>query len=128
MKWSCFFVQRASRSFCKCIVDLFSQSSGTCLFLIVLLSSRVLRFFGTPTRSCSSRQETHERQPIAHLIFNLVVRQVIGRSQNQGLENHDRVDRLAPCPLKRWPEFLLWHHAVDRDQRVILGVKALVAV
>jgi hypothetical protein len=85
-------------------------------------------------------QKPHERQPVAHLIFDLVVGQVVKRAQNQRLEHHDSVDRLAPGtrfafgiwlapnPLKRWPEFLPWHHGVDPDQRVLLGVQARVSV
>ena len=36
-----------------------------------------------------------ERQPITHLIFNLLVREIVKRLQDQHSEQHDRIDRLA---------------------------------
>ncbi|PIL19901.1 hypothetical protein P775_12200 [Puniceibacterium antarcticum] len=36
-------------------------------------------------------EEPHKRQPIAHLIFNLVVRQVVERAQHQRLEHEHGV-------------------------------------
>jgi hypothetical protein len=43
-------------------------------------------------------QKPHERQPVAHLILDLVVGQVVERAQHQRLEHQNGVYRLAPGP------------------------------
>ena len=41
-------------------------------------------------------QKPHERKPVPHLVFDLVVRQVVERAQDQRLEHQNGVHRLAP--------------------------------
>ena len=38
----------------------------------------------------------HEGQPVAYLILDLVIRQIVQSAQYQHLEHHHRVNRLAP--------------------------------
>ncbi len=93
------------------------------------------------TRSFQTKAEKlHERQPVAHLIRDLVVGQVVECAQHQRLEHHHGIQQLAPGPrlalrlglapdlLQRRTEFVPGHDGVDLDQRVTLGIKARVAV
>ena len=76
----------------------------------------------------------HEGQPVADLILDLVVGQVVKRAQDQRLEHQHGVHRLAPRtglairirlapdPLKSRTKRLPRHHGVNLDQRVLLGV------
>ena len=40
-------------------------------------------------------EKARERQPVAHLVLDLLVGQIVQRLQHQHPEHHDRVDRLA---------------------------------
>src|SRR4051812_34055905 len=83
-------------------------------------------------------QEAHEREPVADLILDLVVREVVERLQNQRLEDDDLVPRLAsgrvlPFLLRLAPnrarlsaeilpgEILPGHDRVQDNQRVLLA-------
>src|SRR5436190_716738 len=85
-------------------------------------------------------QEAHEREPVADLILDLVVREIVERLQNQRLEDDDLVPRLAsgrvlPLLLRLAPnraqlsaELLPGHDRVQENQRVLLGIKTAIAL
>src|SRR4051794_6734651 len=85
-------------------------------------------------------QEAHEREPVADLILELVVREVVERLQNQRREDDDRVPRLAsgrarPLLLRLAPnhahlsaEVLPGHDRVQDNQRVLLGIETAIAL
>jgi hypothetical protein len=84
-------------------------------------------------------QEAHEREPVADLVFDLLIGQVVKRLQHQHLEHHDGVERLAPgvaLPrLGRQPdhrldvgaEALEGDERAQRLQRITLGADRLQA-
>src|SRR3954454_7833570 len=89
-------------------------------------------------------QEAHEREPVADLILELVVREIVERLQNQRLEDDDLVPRLAsgrvlPFLLRLAPnrarlsaeilpgEILPGHDRVQDNQRVLLGIETAIA-
>src|ERR1044071_3461232 len=94
---------------------------------------------GDPIREAQS-QEAHEREPVADLILDLVVREIVERLQNQRLEDDDLVPRLAsgsvlPLLLRLAPnraqpraEILPGHNLVQENQRVFLGIKTAIAL
>jgi hypothetical protein len=85
-------------------------------------------------------EEPHERQPVAHLILDLVIRKVVERAQDQRLEHQNRIHRLAPRagfpfplrfaphPFQHRPELLPRHDGVDLDQRIFLRIQARVTI
>src|SRR4051812_1009975 len=85
-------------------------------------------------------QEAHEREPVADLILDLVVREVVEGLQNQRLEDDDLVPRLAsgrglPLLLRLAPnraqlsaEILPGHDRVQDNQRVLLGIETAIAL
>src|SRR3982751_5696102 len=85
-------------------------------------------------------QEAHDREPVADLILDLVVREVVERLQNQRLEDDDLVPRLAsgrglPLLLRLAPnraplsaELLPGHDGVQDNQRVLLGIETAIAL
>src|SRR4051794_22378997 len=85
-------------------------------------------------------QEAHEREPVADLILDLVVREVVERLQNQRLEDDDLVPRLAsgrglPLLLRLAPnraqlsaEVLPGHDRVQENQRILLGVETAITL
>ena len=85
-------------------------------------------------------QEAHERQPVADLILDLIVGEVVERLQNQRLDHDDLVPglapggalallvRLAPHRAHLRAEALPGHHLVQNDQRVVLGIEAPIAL
>src|SRR4051794_3103273 len=85
-------------------------------------------------------QEAHEREPVADLILDLIVREVVERLQNQRLEDDDLVPRLAsgrglPFLLRLAPnraqlsaEILPGHDRVQDNQRVLLGIETAIAL
>src|SRR4051794_12545947 len=84
-------------------------------------------------------QEAHEREPVADLILDLIVREVVERLQNQRLEDDDLVPRLAsgrglPLLLRLAPnraqpcaEVLPGHDRVQDNPRVLLGIETAIA-
>src|SRR3954454_11377363 len=97
------------------------------------------RRVGHPIRKAQS-QEAHEREPVADLILELVVREIVERLQNQRLEDDDLVPRLAsgrvlPLLLRLAPnraqlsaEVLPGHNLVQENQRILLGIKTAIAL
>src|SRR3954453_4564778 len=97
------------------------------------------RRVGHPIREAQA-QETHEREPVADLILDLVVREVVERLQNQRLEDDDLVPRLAsgrglPLLLRLAPncaqtrtEDLPGHDRVQDNQRILLGIETAIAL
>ena len=85
-------------------------------------------------------QKTHEGKSVADLILNLVIGQVVKRTQDQRLEHQHCVYRLspgaglairirfAPDPFKSRTKLLPRHHGIDLKQRVFLSVQARVTV
>ena len=72
----------------------------------------------TTGRGYPQPQKPRERQPIANLIFRLLVRKIVQRLQNQHPEHHDRIDRL--------PASAALPHFVRRQyDRLNIGAKAL---
>jgi len=79
-------------------------------------------------------EKPHEGQPVANLIFDLVIRKVVKRAQDQRLEHQNRVQRpassagfprlvrLAPDPLQSRPELLPRHNGINLDQWVLLRI------
>src|SRR5262249_17114429 len=69
-------------------------------------------------------EKPHERQPVADLIFDLLVGQVVKSLQHQNLEHHHRIERLAAgvaLPLLgRGPDYRLdaRAEALERNNRV----------
>src|SRR5262249_32351890 len=63
-------------------------------------------------------QKARERQPVAHLIFHLLVRQIVERLQNQHPEHQDGIERL-PAGAALLELVRCEHHRLDR------GTKAL---
>src|ERR1044071_4746225 len=94
---------------------------------------------GDPIREAQS-QEAHEREPVADLILDLIVREVVERLQNQRLEDDDLVPRLASgraLSLYVWlspncaqlsAEILPGHDRVQDSQRVLLGIETAIAL
>src|SRR3954453_23270321 len=92
-----------------------------------------------PIREAQS-QEAHEREPVADLILDLVIGEIVERLQNQRLENDDLVARLASgrvlallvrlAPNRAQPraEILPGHNLVQENQRVLLGIKTAIAL
>ena len=84
-------------------------------------------------------QKADEGEPVAQLILHLVVRQVVELTQNDCLENHDRVPGLAPrlrlprrrrlaphrfqSPAKALPR----NQRIDPQQRIVLGIQPGIA-
>src|SRR5215211_919720 len=97
------------------------------------------RSVGCPIREAQA-QEAHEREPVADLILDLVVREIVERLQNQRLEDDDLVPRLAsgrglPLLLRLAPnraqlsaEILPGHDRVQENQRVLLGIETAIAL
>src|SRR3954468_6467720 len=85
-------------------------------------------------------QEAHEREPVADLILELVVREIVERLQNQRLEDDDLVPRLAsgralPLLVRLAPnrpqlsaEILPGHDRVQDNQWVLLGIETAIAL
>src|SRR4051794_8156439 len=85
-------------------------------------------------------QEAHEREPVADLILDLIVREVVERLQNQRLEDDDLVPRLAsgrglPLLLRLAPnrsqprtEVVPGHDRVQDNQRVLLGIETAITL
>src|SRR4051812_4035789 len=85
-------------------------------------------------------QEAHEREPVADLILDLVVREIVERLQNQRLEDDDPVPRLAsgrglsllvrlaPNRAQLSAEILPGHDRVQDNQRVLLGIETAIAL
>src|SRR5579871_3843683 len=77
-------------------------------------------------------QKPRERQPVAHLVLDLFVRQIVKRLQHQHPKHHQDVDRLAAsgalllprrrqhCRLDLSPKALERHHASNHFQRIAL--------
>src|SRR3954454_24792118 len=84
-------------------------------------------------------QEAHEREPVADLILELIVREIVERLQNQRLEDDDLVPRLAsgrglPLLVRLAPnraqsraEILPGHDRVQDNQRILLGIETAIA-
>src|SRR6516165_1127915 len=82
-------------------------------------------------------EKPHEREPVADLVFDLLVGQVIERLQHQNLKHHHCIERLAAgvaLPLLgRRPDYRLdvraealeWNDAVKGFQRIPLGTDRL---
>src|SRR3954454_8135602 len=97
------------------------------------------RRVGHPIREAQS-QEAHEREPVADLILELVVREVVERLQNQRREDDDRVPtlasgrarplllRLAPNRAQPRTEVLPGHDRVQDNQRVLLGIETAITL
>ena len=85
-------------------------------------------------------EKPHEGQPVADLVLDLVVGKVVERRQHQRLEHQHGVHgpasgarlplrlRLAPHLLQCRTEVLPRHDSIKFDQRILLGVKACVAL
>src|SRR3954470_24604656 len=85
-------------------------------------------------------QEAHEREPVADLILDLVVREIVERLQNQRLEDDDLVPglasgrglplllRLAPNRAQPRTEVLPGHDRVQDNQRILLGIETAIAL
>src|SRR3954452_12052594 len=84
-------------------------------------------------------QEAHEREPVADLILELVVREVVERLQNQRREDDDLVPglasgrglpllRLAPNRAQPRTEVLPGHDRVQDNQRVLLGIETAITL
>src|SRR3954466_7708898 len=85
-------------------------------------------------------QEAHEREPVADLILDLVVREIVERLQNQCLKDDDLVPRLAsgsvlPLLVRLAPnraqlraEILPGHNLVQENQRILLGIETAIAL
>ena len=85
-------------------------------------------------------QKTHEGKSVADLILNLVIGQVVKRTQDQRLEHQHCVYwlapgarlpvriRLAPDPFKSRTKLLPRHHGIDLKQRVFFSVQTRVTV
>src|SRR3954462_4019382 len=94
---------------------------------------------GDPIREAQS-QEAHEREPVADLILELVIGEIVERLQNQRLEDDDLVPRLAsgrvlallvrlaPNRAQLSAEILPGHNLVQENQRVLLGIKTAIAL
>src|SRR4051812_6589134 len=94
---------------------------------------------GDPIREAQS-QEAHEREPVADLILELVIGEIVERLQNQRLEDDNLVPRLASgrvlallvrlAPNRAQPraEILPGHNLVQENQRVLLGIKTAIAL
>src|SRR3978361_1087179 len=92
------------------------------------------RSVGHPVPEAQS-QEAHEREPVADLILDVVVREIVERLQNQRLADDDLVPRLAsgsvlPLLLRLAPngaqlraEILPGHNLVQENQRILLGIE-----
>src|SRR3954451_4397219 len=97
------------------------------------------RRIGPPIREAQA-QEAHEREPVADLLLDLVVREIVERLQNQRLEDDDLVPRLASgrglpllvrlAPNRAQPrtEVLPGHDRVQDNQRVLLGIETAIAL
>src|SRR3978361_1167606 len=97
------------------------------------------RSVGHPIREAQS-QEAHEREPLADLILDLVVREIVERLQYQRLEDDDLVPRLAsgsvlPLLLRLAPnraqpraEILPGHKLLPENTRILLGIETAIAL
>ena len=77
-------------------------------------------------------EKARERQPVAHLVLNLLIRQIVQGLQDQHPEQHQRVDRLAARAalpvfvggqyhgLDIAAKLLPRHQRADRNQRIAL--------
>src|SRR4051794_38593328 len=85
-------------------------------------------------------QEAHEREPVADLILDLVVREVVERLQNRHFDDDDLVPRhasgrglsllvrLAPNRAQPRAEILPGHDRVRDNQRVLLGIETAITL
>ena len=89
-------------------------------------------------------REPHEREPIAKLIFRLIVGEIVERLQHQSLEDHDFIPRLASRQtlarriaraklaldqrrLQLRPERFEGKHRRNRYERITLFVETFIA-
>ena len=84
-------------------------------------------------------EKAHERKPVAKLILHLIVRQIVQLAEQNRLEHDNRIPRLAagtrltlfgrlaPDALQKRTKTFPWHHRIDRQKWVVLGVKPSVA-
>ena len=85
-------------------------------------------------------QKPHEREAVTKLVLHLIVRQVVKRAENDRLEHHQRIPRLAsrrrlpvlgrlaPCRLETRSEVFPRNNLVDLHQRVVLGVQPRIPI